>query len=318
MSDRLLPASQIPTSLWNPAQGLLRLPESLSTIYATEIEARNLIELALKFEPEQSPIGGISLADTELHFATRFSGSSGRAALPILDPKDELGPASDRIIGALAGGKVAILDIPCGTGAGSAALLTTLASLREQDCIPCHPLQIRLLGGDKSEHALKVASSVWSRLVPVLMAQGIELSHETLEWDVKDAESTTTLISAWVNAGRDARIHFILASNFSGFLGNKGNLKDSEAQLGEIFRWAGTKAAQIVWIEPQTTIAESFLVRLLEKAKAKLTRLFSILSSNPAKPHAKTECRQQNPLAGHKTFVVRLSLMMLDHRDQVP
>jgi hypothetical protein len=316
MADRLLPPSTIPTSLWNAARALLRLPGALSATYVAEIEARRLREKALEFEPDSGPVGGISLADTELHFATRFSGSSGRAMLALLDPKSELGSASDRIIGALAGGKVALLDVPCGTGAGSAALLATIAALREQDAIPAHPLEISVLGGDKSEHARKIASSVWTRLSPVLTTQGITFSHEVVDWDVKDAESTTSLLSKWVSLGHDARLHFVLASNFSGFLGHGGNLKQAQAQLDQIFQWAGVKAAQIVWIEPQTNAAESLLGRLFDGIKARVKRLLPVLDA--LKPHATTQCSQQNPLDGSRTFAVRLSLMMLADKGRVP
>ncbi len=314
MTTRLLPPSSIPTSLWTAARTLLRLPGALSATYVAEIHARGLLGKALAVEPDTGPVGGLSVEETELHFATRFSGSSGRAMLALLDPMSELGSASDRITGALAGGKVALLDVPCGTGAGAASLLTTIAALREQDVLPPHPLEICVVGGDKSEHARRIASSVWSRLSPVLATQGITLSHEVVDWDVKDAESTTNLISRWVAVGHDARLHFVLASNFSGFLGHGKNLKEAQGQLDQIFQWAGVKAAQIVWIEPQTNSAESLLGRLIEGVKARVKRLLPVLGDDQLKRYAATQCTLQNPLNGSKTFAVRLSLMMLADR----
>ena len=318
MPDRFLPLTSIPTSLWSPSRTLLRLPTQLTTVYAAEIEARNLLDVSLNTEPDTGPTGGLSLQDTELHFATRFSGSCGRTALAVLDPKSELRDASDRIIRAVAGGKVAMLDIPCGTGAGAAALLTTIATLREQDCIPCHPLEVRLLGGDKSPHARQIASALWTQLAPVLRTQGINLHHEVTEWDVKDEESTVELLSKWIEGGRDSRLYFILAANFSGFLGTGNNLKHAQAQLSQIFHWAGTRAAQIIWIEPQTNTADSFLQQLYKGAVSRVRRLFSTLSEDPLKPHATSECTQQHPLSKPKAFRVRLSLMMLDHKERTP
>ncbi|WIG98558.1 hypothetical protein [Myxococcus sp. SDU36] len=318
MTDRYLPPKKIPTSLWDSPQTLLRLPTQLTTAYATEIEARNLLDAAINNEPDTGPTGGISPQETELHFATRFSGSCGRTALAALDPKSELRDASDRIIGALSGGKVSMLDIPCGTGAGAAALLTTIATLREQDCIPCHPLEVRLLGGDNSPHALQIANSLWTRITPALRTQAITLHHELMKWDVKDEASTVDLLSKWLNKGHDSRLHFILAANFSGFLGTSSNLKNAQSQLNHIFQWAGTRAAQTIWIEPQTNIADSFLSELYANAIKRVRRLFTTSSENPLKPHAKSECTQQHPLTKPKRFNVRLSLMMLDHKERTP
>ena len=137
-----------------------------------------------------------------------------------------------------------------------------------------------------------------------------------MEWDVKDDESTVNLLSKWMDNGTGAHTQFILAANFSGYLGVKDNLKKAQQQLNHIFMWAGTRAAQIIWLEPQTKIADTFLQRLYEKAKSSVQRLFSVLSEDPLKPHATTECIQQHPLAGQKTFSVRLSLMMLIHKDR--
>lgn len=310
MSSRLLPVPSIPTSLWISAPSKLIMPSTLTHCFNAEIDRLKLRELALTPVTDDGPTGGITLEQTHCHFAQRFSSSSGRVQLALLDPKDELTSASDYIINVFSGGEVALLDIPCGSGAATASLLSTVAQLRLEGCLPCQPLKVSLLGGDISQHALDLANGLMDSLRPNLEQCGIELHTHWKKWDVLDALSTTELINRWVTIGVDARIHCVVAANFSAFLERDGKLKEAKAQLNQIFLWANVRRSQVVWIEPQTNVSKSFFEGMFTKLKAGL-QYFGLWRESVGEPHAKTECVFQNPLDNTKSFPVRLSIILL-------
>ena len=95
--------------------------------------------------------------------------------LAVLDPKNDLENVSDYFIRAFSGGRIRLLDIPCGCGAASAALLTTVAELRRKNVIPRMPLEVSLTGGDISDTAVDYAEALFRYLSQSLRNQSIFL-----------------------------------------------------------------------------------------------------------------------------------------------
>ena len=174
MTGRFLKPKDVPKSLWD-GDNLLSLPQPLRDAYHKTLKTKGLLEEALKASPQGS-IGGESAEETDQHIAHRFDGSCARVELAVLDPKDELSDASDHFVRAFSGGCVRLLDIPCGSGAASAALLTTVAELRRKKIIPREPLEVFLTGGDISDTARCNADLVFSELQQALRNQGIFLN----------------------------------------------------------------------------------------------------------------------------------------------
>ena len=127
MTDRLVKSSDLPRTLWQVDDGMLVLPAAVSRVYRNMLAEKGLMDEALNAHSDDGPVGGIKDSDTRRHFSARFSGSSARAQLAVLDPKDDLRNASDLFVKTFSGGKVGLLDIPCGAGAASAALLGCVA-----------------------------------------------------------------------------------------------------------------------------------------------------------------------------------------------
>lgn len=153
IQDRYVLPSTIPPSLWSK-DGVLQLPPPLAAAYTAEIQQRGLTEKAGKPPSKNGPTGGVTLDAVNDHFADRFVGSCGRIQLAVLDPKQELSHASDLLIKAFSGGSISILDAPCGAGAASISILTSIAELRKQGQLPALPLDVQIIGGDLSEPAM--------------------------------------------------------------------------------------------------------------------------------------------------------------------
>lgn len=307
---RILPNNQLPPELWDGTSDVLTLPEVFSAALIGEVDSRGLKSVAESHDGSDGPVGGISKEATEAHFARRYATSSGRIQLATLDPKGELSDASDRLLFALAGGSVSILDVPCGAGAGSLALLSTIASLRKHSRLPRQPLHVHLVGGDISPTALEIAQSMLARLDPSLQEQAIFVEAHFQVWDVRDDASTVEIISSWTNH-KDSRVYVLIAANFSGFLSSKGNLSQATGQLKQLLLWAQVRRSLVLWIEPQTNAASSTLRAIADKM---VTWLKTLLPWRPKtsseEPIARSDCLQRHCFRIAK-FPVRLALMLL-------
>lgn len=312
MVDRILRITDIPGALWQSKEELLSLPENLRLIYRQQLETKGLLELALGGALDDGPVGGMTEEDTKRHFAFRFSGSCARVQLAVLDPKAELRSASDLFIGAFSGGTLGLLDIPCGSGAASAALLSCVAALRSQGVLPREVLKIKILGGDNSGFARTYADEFIAVLGPSLVEQGIYVQYKTVPWDVLNAESTTNLIHEWVVWTNECKKCFTVAANFSGFLQGESKLKAAKSQLGEVLRWAGVRKSSVMWLEPQTNMAlRGFIPRWINwlrdwmpSAFRPKTEVDEIVGTSVAK------CN--NPLKSDSMFRVHLALLRLE------
>jgi len=312
LSQRLLPIDVIPTELWQKQSELLRLPDQLKTAYCSKIESLGLIDIATLHVDEDGPAGGMSDQETKKHFARRFPASCGRVQLAVLDPKDELSSASDLIINSFAGGKVALLDVPCGAGAAFASVLSTIASLRRASCIPCNPLEVNIIGGDLSPFALGLACDLHNSLKDSLAEVSITSKFTAVDWNARDKQKTVELLRTWEQACVGVRARLAVTANFSDFLGHGSNFKDCKLHLEDIFRWANTPGARFVWFEPQTKSATTMFERLLELIAAMKLRILSHFPNpGPNGSPRLSQARLEHPFDSDRNFPVRLSVMLL-------
>lgn len=251
---RLLKQKEIPRTLWDARDDLLRLPGHLSEAYVAALEKRDLITLA-SARLGATPVGGLSKDKTEQHFAQAFDGSVARVLLCILDPKGEAGPSSDIFMTIAAGGHLCITDAPCGAGAASLALLSCLADLRSTGILPRTRLDVDVIGGELSSHARDIAVELLDEIRPNLASQAIFINYSMENWNVTDPVSNADLIKRSVRSGDDFSRRLIVVANFSGFLERERKRKDALPQLEELFRFHVGKNTLGLWIEPRTNSA---------------------------------------------------------------
>jgi len=120
---RILPIERIPSELWR--NKLLRLPSHLSSSYVAHLERLGLKARSID-TTAKAVHGGKSTDETHNHFACRFAVSAGRVEYSTLGPCDAFENLSDAFLSTFSDGFVGLLDIPCGTGAMTATLVTTL------------------------------------------------------------------------------------------------------------------------------------------------------------------------------------------------
>lgn len=255
VSEQLLNPESLPATLWDKEDQFLRLPAEYAAAYERLIDRYGLRVLATSRTEKDSPTGGISKAETDQHFAQQFDNSAARAQLALTNVTGDVISVSNALIRALSGNAICMTDAPCGAGAATYAFLSAIAELRAHSILPRIRLDVRLIGAEISEHARRIAAEMLEELRPYLESQAISVSAAFQEWDVTTKLSNTDLIAASIRASAAPIKRLIVIANFTGFLSQKGKLKDAEPQLEELFRYSSGPGNVAIWIEPQMNFA---------------------------------------------------------------
>ncbi len=190
---RLIPVEVIPNSLWSKEDFTLYLPPQLISSWVKLLEKYDLKEKAMT-PNYQGFEGGISQEDTDNHLAWRFTGSSARVMLAVLDPLQNLSEISNEFTRLFSGNKVFLADLPCGSGAASLSILSIFCELRKKGIVPRTPIHIVIIGGEISVFAQRYAKEILNYLVNELAEQAITIEVNIIDWDVCDNFSNTELV----------------------------------------------------------------------------------------------------------------------------
>ena len=250
--NRLIRSEDLPETLWRQNDRVLKLPPDLIRAWLALLERHGLRVLAEQQDASGGCVGGISRDATNKHFARRFTGSSARVQLAILDPESHMPHIADAFAQIFAGGRVAVADLPCGSGAAVLTILTVLAELRRQGRVPREPLDLTVIGGEISEDARGYAAESLNEVREALEAQAIHVQSVLLPWDVCDNISNTDLIRQLTLLCNNCSARMLVLANFSGFLQSQGNWSNAKPQLDELFRHSRDERSSVIWIEPQT------------------------------------------------------------------
>ena len=256
---RSLPREEIPVQLWT--DNTLFMPNCLSSCYRELLSQYNVMHYAEDLTNRTSAIGGPSLNETLEHFGRRFGVSSFRIEGTILDPENAFQPISDNLINLFTEGKVALLDIACGTGGVGASILSTLFTLRKEQILPKIPLEINIIGGDCSASALEIYEKFINYLSPHLKSVGIESNLFTTEWRAEASYTTSQLFDQLFEQNPNADEYLVIVANFSGALDT--HFAEYENSVHHIFDRTHNKKCAIIWIEPsQFSNANNLFIRL--------------------------------------------------------
>ncbi|MEZ5325935.1 MAG: hypothetical protein R3F19_12845 [Verrucomicrobiales bacterium] len=315
MSDQLLSTAEIPETLWAPdiplgdkvPKGALSLPTILSTAYVDTLAEMGLLEQAEDIENRQSGrIGGIDPKESRDYFAENFSGSCGRTQLFCLDPHFTFKTTRDALVSIFSGGKLTILDIPSGAGAGTATLLSLVAQLRSEGVLPRVDLQINVVGGEISPTSRSIAADVFQKLQVGWRDCGMDVQFQFEDWDVKSDESTGDLVEKW-EATFEGRTGLLLGNNFSGFLGRpivKGNPKrwidEVNGQIRMILIKVSSKGFSTFWLEPATKIAKEQFFPRMDAVFDRYQRIAPVF-----KGHPQSFAELRDPVVEDAHFAVR-------------
>lgn len=249
--QRLIKPEDIPRSLWQPENERIHLAPDLIRAWQSLLDHTGLSAKAHQQGPEKL-IGGLTKEATDDHLAWRFSGSSARVQLGLLDPAGKLSGVSDAFARIFAGGTVLIADLPCGSGAALLTILSTIAELRREGRVPRLPLTIKIVGGEISEFARNYAEIGIDCIRDSLAQQAIWVSAEFVHWDVLNKFSTADLNNKLALTGNGCTARLLVLANFSGFLQGGENWKKAKMQFESLFIHCRESESYAIWIEPPT------------------------------------------------------------------
>jgi hypothetical protein len=255
---RLIEHRDVPNSIWNHTGQRLVLPKILRKGWIKRIKSMGLIDKARHSCPK-GYVGGESEEETKQHFTWQFSGSCGRTILSFLGDGAVFDDISNSYAKALSVKRLFITDIPCGSGAASLSLLCTVAELRKRKIIPRTPLDVTIVGGDISPHAIHYFHDLLNEISDDLASQSIVATLSARKWNILDPISTSDLVKDINIKSIDNEAHILLVANFSGFLHDKKIWNKSKDQIAEIFRHCRGNNSTAIWIEPQTNNALTFI-----------------------------------------------------------
>ena len=307
---RLISVNLIPSSLWNKDKNALYLPPQLVSGWEMLLDKYQLRDMAMQKAPKGFE-GGMSQEDTNKHLAWRFTGSSARVMLTMLDPLDQLPRIPDIFVRVFSGNRVFLADLPCGSGAVSLSILSVLCELRKQKRIPRMPLHVVILGGEISQYAQSYAKEALEFLRIELATQAITIEFDIIDWDVCDRFINTNLIQRLTLKSQNCSAKLLILANFSGFLEREKKFKLAQSQLDELFRYSQSDNSIALWIEPQkSNVTKSFFLRLINWFKKQFSILLKdqVLNSDS---YAKSSARAINPLT-ENMFRVGLAVIRFD------
>jgi hypothetical protein len=269
--------SQLPPTLWHEER--IRLPQHLADALRAELTERGLLdEACVPHIPDKELVGGQDDEKTIKHFTQRFKTSAARVQFVVLNPNGTFEPLSTDLRACLLDGRIAILDIPCGSGGGLLGLLATIVELRLQAFLPPLPLEVGILAGDFSTKARSIHASMLQRFRGQLERVGMRLRWEHSHWDITDPFSTAALIDAWFRLCPDCEEYLVFVSAFSRYAAkNTDPVLQAVRDIAVRFH---DKTLVIAWIEPITNESKRFVPRLWDA----LAKLFSWSTKNESDP----------------------------------
>lgn len=292
---RVLPIARIPEALWE--SNLLRLPVLLSTAYVSHLERLGIKQLSTD-STSKDVHGGKSTEETHDHFARRFTVSSGRIEFAILGPSSGFEPLSEAFLSTFSDGHIGLLDIPCGTGAMSGALVSTLVKLREDRILPRLPLTITVCAGDFSAEALHIFDLLMRDLAAPASVQGITLVWHGLEWDATRGDHTARLIDRWFAACPTANEYFVVVSNFSAALHNQSAFAAFSPGFEQVLARLHDKQSTVIWVEPASKSAKTGVLAWLSDFITKRISWFGKSSHEDSNSLPEAEYQLEHPVSG--------------------
>jgi len=262
---RCLPSNKIPKCLWS--ENVVKLPYKIVQLFENYLIKLGKYDEALNMHPNDV-IGGESEDETIDHFTHRFATSAVRVEYLLLDPKQKFGHISNNLLTVLSTGRIAILDIPCGTGAGIISLLVTIAELRANRTIIQLPLYIHITGGDFSKKALMIYDELLKQIEPYLNLQNIHLEWNTYQWDAMHPGKTSEIMTEWFESITEVEEYVVLIAAFSGVAAK--NFDQYNRSFQHITERLYNKPSIILWIEPKWNKS----TKLFEKIKEMFKDIF--------------------------------------------
>lgn len=268
-------------------------------------------------------VGGASKEEAEKHFITRFLNSAARAQYVCADPMNSQTDIRDMILDQLASGRIFILDLAAGNGAGTLAILSLICELRDKGCIPKLPLNVHIFGVDYSPDALSLYQTMQSEVDAWLVGVGITVSLESWPCDLKVVGDFSEILDGFFDDAKTHNVNRFLCvlSAISGL--GKDGLEEIHKSLEAAAIRLSHKGRESSWLWIEPSGANNWLAKFLNSIKLALQKVpyifskkkesYEIKSSAPLFPDP--EVRQFNWQDPYQPKILKSKVMVVGFKN---
>ena len=269
----LLPAFSgklLSSSLW--LDGVLQLPKPLADAHRDYLNDNGWLG---KYDPGGSggAIGGASEEDACDHVVNRFLNSAARMQYVCSDPKDDQTDVRDAVFDQLAEGRIHIIDLAAGNGAGTISMLSLICELRRAGSIPQLPLNVSVSAVDFSPAALNHFAALLNKLSPWLAGAGINVELSLCHCDLTVLGDFCETLDGFFADARDRGVSRFLCV-ISAISGAKkegvepmiDSLKHAAAGLSH-----SKRSSSWLWVEPH--IGKPWFTKLADAIQLTLKKI---------------------------------------------
>lgn len=197
-------------------------------------------------------VGGDGEVDSFNHLLGRYLNSAARTQLAVCNEDDELREISDELIAQLMGGKIYVIDIAAGHGAGTLSIINSIHHHRAiLGDLPTEPLDIEIHALDFSSISLDYYETILSELEPAHRAAAINVKLIKHHVDITKDEDLKIKIQQIKDAiGKNPR--YLLAC--SAMSGVSKRIFENEFSKSYSFIASSFKEnnSNFLWVEPRT------------------------------------------------------------------
>jgi hypothetical protein len=256
-------------SLWR--DDALHLPAAL-----VEAHREYLIENGWwsRYSPVGSgAIGGASEEDACEHVVNRFLNSAARMQFVCSDPRDEQVAIRDAVMDQLAEGRIHIVDLAAGHGAGTLGMLSFIGELRRNGLIPQLPVNICISAVDYSPASLNHFAALLDKVSPWLAEAGINVELSLCHCDLTVLGEFSEALEAFFAEAQARGVKRFLCV-ISALSGAKkegmepmiDSLKHAAAGLSH-----SKRSSSWLWVEPH--IGRSWFTKIADAVRLTLSKV---------------------------------------------
>lgn len=257
-------------SLWK--EGALHLPKPLSDAHGEYLNENGWWS---KYDPAGATgtIGGSTDEDACDHVVNRFLNSAARMQYVCSDPKDEQADVRDAVLDQLAQGRIHIIDLAAGNGAGTISMLSLICELRRTGLIPLLPLNVSVSAVDFSPAALNHFAAILDKVLPWLASAGIHVELTLCSCDLTVLGDFSEVLDGFFAdaRARGVRRFLCVISAIS------GARKEGVEPMIDSFKHAAAglshskRSSSWLWVEP--IVGKSWFTKLADAVRLTLMRI---------------------------------------------
>lgn len=178
----------------------MQLPAPLATAHREFLIKKSWLSI---YDPVSSGgVGGDAPQQAQEHVINRFLNSAARMQYVCCDPKDEQPEVRQMLFDQLGDGRVYILDIAAGNGAGTLSILSLISELREKETVPTFPLNVHITGVDYSPDALSFYAELLGDITPWLESKGIVVDLDLCVCDLTIAGDFSEVLEGFIDGAK--------------------------------------------------------------------------------------------------------------------